>query len=129
MILQIINFQYEGKQTCDNTWVYGYPYSDGKKSYIAYEGKNDCVIHEIISDTITRYIGLKDKNNKKIFEGDICQNGERIYLICWLSSQYTWGCYNLKTGRKTPIYQVISHEGNNFEVIDNKFDNPDWRNL
>ena len=38
---------FRGKQISDGGWVYGYPYSDGKKSYIAYEGKKDCIIHEI----------------------------------------------------------------------------------
>lgn len=53
--------------------------------------------------TVGQYIGLKEdsiSNVFKIFEGDICRNGERTYLICWLDNKYTWGCLNLKTYRK-----------------------------
>lgn len=74
-------FLVRGKQTCDDTWVYGYPYLDGKKIYIVYEGENDCIIHEVIPDTITRYIGLEDKNDKKIFKGDIIQSNKLLFVV------------------------------------------------
>lgn len=103
-------------------WCFGVPYID-------HDG--DCIIatdsskRVVIPETVGQYIGLTDKNDKNIFDGDICKNGERTYLICWIDNQYTWGCFNLKTCRKTPIYQVISREGNNFEIIGNRHDTPE----
>lgn len=117
---------FRGKRKDNGEWVDGDLLHDhfsnvaGVVKYI-----NVMIPFEIDPETIGEYTDLVDKNDVKIFEGDICQNGERTYLICWISWQYAWGCLNLKTGRKTPIYQVISREGNNFEVIGNKFDNPE----
>lgn len=103
-------------------WVYG--------DYVKIKD-GDRIMHniygygEVIPETLGQYTGLNDKNGKRIFKGDICQNGERTYFICWISWQCAWGCCNLKTGRKTPTYQVISREGNNFEVVGNIHDNPE----
>lgn len=64
---------FRGQQKSDKEWTYGYLYSDGNKSYIAYEGKQDCIIHEVMPETVGRYIGGLDKNKKMIFEGDVCR--------------------------------------------------------
>ena len=100
-------------------WCFGVPYID-------YDGDciiaTDCSKRVVIDETVGQYIGLTDKNDTKIFDGDICRNGERTYLICWLDNKYAWGCLNLKTYRKTPICDVISRYGNNFEIIGNKYD-------
>lgn len=78
--------------------------------------------HIVDPETVGQFVELTDKNSKNIFSGDVCRNGERTYLICWLDNKCAWGCLNLKTYRKTPIYDVISRYGNNFEVIGNKYD-------
>lgn len=72
---------FRGKQTTSSEWSYGYTYSDGKKTYIAYEGEKDCIIHEVIPSTVGQYTGLNDRNGTRVFEGNIIKAGEQKFIV------------------------------------------------
>lgn len=116
---------FRGKRGLDGEWVEGslIIWSDG--SYSIEIGRLDTPMESVIPDTVGQYTGLCDKNGKKIFEGDIVEDG-RDY-----NEEDGYGVVEWNDG----AFEVIS-EGNwsgtfytnyygyEFEVIGNIHDNP-----
>ena len=117
-------------------WVYGYFFHDEGLTF--YNGKtkrfdkyyiiNTPYIEEyieIIPETLGQYTGLKDRNMKEIYEGDIVKvftNKEwRIGKIIYEHSEFTIDV----TNNKDLEYGITSIIGNLTEVIGNIYDNPE----
>lgn len=125
---------FRGKQTDNGEWVQGY-----------YTGRTDFIdIHEIcttesvgirykvIPETIGQYTGLTDKNDVKIFEGDILKrswaDGDVIKSITYYV-EYSLGCFWCK-GCSSCCESMLGYfttlaKGNPIEVIGNIHDNPE----
>lgn len=143
---------FRGKRLDNGEWVHGSFCMDAVEQFNGVCGvdgfirlyektKGKMQMHEVDRETVGQYTGLKDKNGKRIFEGDmikpfddeidkmvvefchgqflLCLYGERGYM-----AEYGWeesgnyGCFEA---------EPLSSYGDDMEVIGNIHDNPELR--
>ncbi len=144
---------FRGKDFETKEWVEGFLSSKHTISVTSPLENVDEIV--IIPETVSQYTGLKDKNGKKIFEGDIVRIdwmerrrnnpvviiqsvGEVIFddLEWIVSRDYKYISYGGNSGDDrvidgterallSKINKAIKREGAEIEVIGNVFDNPE----
>lgn len=95
--------------------------------------------HEVIPETVGQYTGLKDKNGKLIFEGDVVKLTDTNNNIEWKAyvvfgnpyGEFNWGWNLMYIGEKTKVdtdillWTEMEETGAYCEVIGNVYDNPE----
>jgi uncharacterized phage protein (TIGR01671 family) len=130
--------EYRGWDSHNKRWVYGLLLMDVKGHYrIQYDPRQFSVI--VDPDSIGEYTGIKDKNNKKIYEGDIIltqgQNRRFIQVVEFHNTRETcgrgWVGVNHKTvdnfGHDNPVQGGFSYSPMpcHCEIIGNIHENPE----
>ena len=85
--------------------------------------------YAVKSETVGQYIGLKDKDGKKIFEGDVVIYRDRIFDEVVGVIEYDDGCFCVHTLRSpnSPAIDIVMNESE-VEVIGNIHDDKEILN-
>ena len=131
-------YLYRGKRKDNGEWIEGVPYFENNQCFMITDlficEEYQCTGAEnveVIPETVGQCTGLKDKNSKRIFEGDIVKHynhnpikeySEDIGRVFWFNPTQRY----LKTSSLFPDeFHELFEEINCYEVIGNIHDNPE----
>ncbi len=125
-----IKFRGKTGTTEGKKWVYGYLYkiksffSEDYQYFIKNEHLQETSVDE---DTIGQYTGLKDKNGKEIYEGDIVRTKymDKTFIV-WVEYSDEYAEFVTKCKEILFFDEPLSDIGRaDREVIGNIYDNPE----
>ncbi len=121
---------FRGKRTDNGEWVKGFYCVFNKKKHLIYTGCAEAgcgnyysVGCEVDPKTIGQYTGMDDRNDTKIFEGDIVE-GNRLGGIYRCQICYIKGLARF-IGLRGTGYTKFTYDSDGFEIIGNVYDNPE----
>lgn len=118
---------FRGKDKATDQWVYGdYTHNEGLNTHYISRNVNNTSrkAWEVDPDTIGQYTGLKDKNGKKIFEGDIVRLGGDFHYFIFNIEYGSFVAASIKGGIGIRLFQrTITNCG--YAIIGNIHDNPE----
>ena len=121
---------FRAKRIDNGEWIEGLPSCDingNLTEFEVYRGFANCERADVDSETVCQWTGLTDKNNRKIFEGDICKihsdsidEEDGCFSVEWDEGDARFALY----GEGLTV-DFGNYHGHECEVIGNIFDNPD----
>lgn len=121
--------KFRGKRIDNGEWVYGYPCENSYGEICIQEIVRKVVdgfavpsrLHPVNPDTIGQYTGIRDKNGREIYEGDIvvCTTNHQSYFY---KVVFSIGCFRLADEEDDVWYNLNECD---VEVCGNIHDNPE----
>ena len=121
---------FRGKIQGLTDWSYGYYAKSGENHFILLDTDNEDNYSIVDPETVGQYTGLKDKNGKRIFEGDIVQWKDENFnnytsVVEWCGEKWNYPAFDLaKHDYECNGLQYV-HEDCIIEVIGTIHDNPE----
>ncbi len=122
------DISFRGKRVDNGEWVYGGYYKDycygntlGEKTYITVWntfGLGFIENVQVVPETVGQYTGLKDKNGKRVFEGDKIKLTQGIGTVEWSKTQSRFMIWLPKSNKFASFLAGIE-----YEIIGNIHDN------
>ena len=122
---------FRGKGTINNEWIYGDLLYYADTAQIWQDSEFGKYTASVVPETLGQYTGLTDKNDVKIFEGDIVEyeaGGKmrigRVFFSDFRASFSVTAGKNGSARINNDLFNYIQN-GNSVTVIGNIYDNPE----
>jgi len=85
--MKVREIKFRGRDVITGNWAYGYYYPSKGNSIIRIDD-SECIV---LKNSIGQFTGLKDKNRKEIYEGDIMHgNTSKLGAITFENGSFMW---------------------------------------
>jgi uncharacterized phage protein (TIGR01671 family) len=119
------DISFRGKRIDTGEWVYGcYCYNPlTQKGYIYSFDCERSYVYEVDPSSVGQCTGIKDKNGREIYEGDVLQQGNKRFKVKWGMGEPSF--FALSDEKWGNCYSVQGLANNGAVVIGNIHDNPE----